>query len=172
MGVTVQYRRMSESELDRLEADPLQAMMKLIQNAAMDNQLMAKLLQDPVANEERIAKLLDAMQNNTLHVDLEKDWHALHYLLTGDDCMEPAHDPDNPLTLPYESPQETCTECDPESCECGMNCHESESKIAVTMFPLRKIDGVGTDTFCVGGTFKSRCRCVKRFCCHHVSPME
>jgi hypothetical protein len=40
---------------------------------------------------------LKRAQNDPTRVDLEKDWHALHFLLSADPSMDPEHLPNDPL---------------------------------------------------------------------------
>jgi hypothetical protein len=100
MGIQVTYRRMSESEVSSLEADPDYAMRVLFQPPGIDPTVMAELMASPETMQERAAEILNAMQSaeaDTTRLDIDSEWHALHYLLTGDTSMEPAHDPDDPL---------------------------------------------------------------------------
>ncbi len=102
MGIQVSYRRLSEPELDSLEADPRQAMEFLFSSSmpSIDPEVMAAILADPETMQQKAAELLAAMQQapaDTSRVDLDSDWHALHFLLTGDNSMEPSYDEDDPL---------------------------------------------------------------------------
>lgn len=100
MGIQVGYRRMSQQELDSLAADPQRAIATLCEPPGLNPELLAELAANPQALQERAAEVVAAMQNaqvDTTRVDLGKDWHAIHYLLTGDASMERSHDRDNPL---------------------------------------------------------------------------
>lgn len=100
MGIQASYRRMSEHELGTLEADPQQALETLLQPPGIAPELMAELMANPQAIQDRAVEIMAAMYNaqaDTTRIDLDKDWHAMHYLLTSDTSMEPLHNPDNPL---------------------------------------------------------------------------
>ena len=97
MGIQVSYRRVSEAELDSLEASPKEALHFFFSPPGIDPDVMAAILESPETMEQKQAAVLAAMQEDSKHVDLDKDWHALHFLLTGDNSMEPCHIEDDPL---------------------------------------------------------------------------
>ena len=100
MGIQVTYRRLAQSELDRLEGDPDGAMQYLFSIPGFDLSAMSQVLADPSAMQANAANMLPALQDrqaDSTRVDLEKDWHALHFLLTGDGSLNPEHHPNNPL---------------------------------------------------------------------------
>jgi len=100
MGIQVTYRRLMQAELDRLENDPDGARQFLFSIPGFDLNAMSQLLADPSALQANAAKMLSALQDRQAdpsRVDLEKDWHALHFLLTGDASLNPEHHPNDPL---------------------------------------------------------------------------
>lgn len=100
MGIQVSYRRVSEAELDSLEANPKEALRFLFPPPDIDPDVMAAILASSETQEKKMAAILAAMQNasnDSMCVDLNTDWHALHFLLTGDNSMEPCHIEDDPL---------------------------------------------------------------------------
>ena len=100
MGVQVGYRRLSELELDALEADPERASTTLFRPPGLSPELMSELIANPHITQERATEIMTSMQSaesDSTRVDLGKDWHALHFLLTGDTSMDPSHDPADPL---------------------------------------------------------------------------
>src|SRR5438067_385478 len=101
MGIDVTYRRLKKAKWTRLQKDRKQAESFLFTFLpGFDLDSLSDLVSNPAAHKSREADLLTALkraQNDPTRVDLEKDWHALHFLLSGDPSMEPEHLPDNPL---------------------------------------------------------------------------
>ncbi len=100
MGIQVTYRRLPESELARLEADPQRAMTYLFSLSNIALAEIAAILDNPQGMETRAAELRTAFENaqsDPARVDLDKDWHALHFLLTDDPSLDPVHRPNEPL---------------------------------------------------------------------------
>ena len=100
MGIQYTYRRLPENELVALEADPERAISYLFSIPGMDLAEMAALLNDPQvthANETELLSTIANAQSDPTRVDLDKDWHALHFLLTNDASMNPDHRPNAPL---------------------------------------------------------------------------
>lgn len=100
MGIQVSYRRLSEAALDSLEANPKEALRFLFAPPGIDPDVLAAIVESPETMEQKQAAILAAMQEaskDSKHLDLDKDWHALHFLLTGDNSMEPSHIEDDPL---------------------------------------------------------------------------
>jgi hypothetical protein len=100
MSIQVTYRRLNQAEFDRMEADPEGAMQYLFSIPGSDLSAMLQMLGDPSAMQENSAKMLAALQEkaaDSTRVDLEKDWHALHFLLTGDASLDPEHHENDPL---------------------------------------------------------------------------
>jgi len=86
--------------LDRLENDPKQAMEYLFSIPGFDLKEISQMLADPATMQANAAKMMAALQDKQAdpnRVDLEKDWHALHFLLTGDATLNPEHHPNDPL---------------------------------------------------------------------------
>jgi hypothetical protein len=89
-----------QAELDSLEADPESAMQYLFSIPGFDLHAMSQMLADPSLMQANAANMLSALQEkhaDPSRVDLEKDWHALHFLLTGDASLDPEHHPHDPL---------------------------------------------------------------------------
>ncbi|MFI4876164.1 MAG: YfbM family protein [Blastopirellula sp. JB062] len=100
MGMICTYRRLSPGELAELEQDPEAAISYLCGLPGIDMAAMAQMMHDPDAIAAHGPEILAAMahaQDDPTRVDLEKDWHALHFLLTGDASLEPDADPEDPL---------------------------------------------------------------------------
>ena len=94
MGIQVTYRRLAQAELDSLKDDPKRAMDYLL---GFDLDAMYQRLADPSALQAFFQVALKNRQADRNRVDLEKDWHALHFLLTGDTSLDPEHHPNDPL---------------------------------------------------------------------------
>ena len=58
-----------------------------------------KLKLDGLNKEERFAKIGAALKKirDPNHFNMEKDWHIIGYLLTGDATMKDEHRPNEPL---------------------------------------------------------------------------
>ena len=96
MGIEARYRRLPESKLAELERDPQKALSYLILPPGMDMQTLLAMHNDPAA-QQRFVTALKSMQADPSWVDLGKDWHVLHFLLTGDASDDPDHRPGQPL---------------------------------------------------------------------------
>jgi hypothetical protein len=101
MGIEVTYRRLSKSEFDRIQGDPEEGMEFILSDiAGFDADALMELAGNPEAIRAKGPEILAAFEKqreDPTRVDLDKDWHALHFLLTGDDSMEPEHCEDDPL---------------------------------------------------------------------------
>ena len=100
MGIQVTYRRLPEAELAALEANPQRAMRYLFSIPGIDLSEIASLLHDPQAMQAKGPEILAAFESahaDPTRVDLEKDWHGLHFLLTGDTSLDPDHRQNDPL---------------------------------------------------------------------------
>jgi hypothetical protein len=86
MGMVATYRAVSERELERLRGDP---------DAADDFFYGADLLDDVDAMLRREAEETAAGRR----LSLEKDWHALQFLLTGDAALDLPPDPAPPASV-------------------------------------------------------------------------
>ena len=100
MGIQVTYRRLGQAELDRLEGDPERALEYLFSIPGFDLTAISQMLADPSALQANAADMMAALQDREAdpsRVEMEKDWHALHFLLTGDASLNPEHHPNDPL---------------------------------------------------------------------------
>lgn len=100
MGMTCTYRRLAAEQLAELEQDPEQGIAYLCSMPGIDMAAMTQMMNDPEAIAAHGPEILAAFaraQEDPTRVDLEKDWHALHFLLTGDSSLQPDSDPDDPL---------------------------------------------------------------------------
>jgi hypothetical protein len=103
MSILVNYYRLPPSEREHVTRDQatwdhfkshlLQAQSQAFRDA------IAKVKVDGLTPEERVAKLNAAIKqsHNPRQFDLEKDWHMIAYLLTGDPKIKDEHLPDAPL---------------------------------------------------------------------------
>jgi|ERR1043165_4628763 hypothetical protein len=102
MSILLDYYRLSPSERekvthnqatwDRFKRQLLEAQSRAMRNA------MAKVKVDGLSREERIAKIGAAIEqsHDPRHFNLEKDWHIVAYLLTGDAKIKEEHLPNAP----------------------------------------------------------------------------
>jgi Domain of unknown function (DUF1877) len=102
MEIELTYRRLSHAELDRLEADPEQAVeyLSAIPPGLDLTEIAQTVSSDLAAEQARVAKMMaafQAMRDEPTRVELDKNWHALHFLLTGDASLNPEHRPNDPL---------------------------------------------------------------------------
>lgn len=100
MGIQYIYRRLPENELNALETDIQRAMAYLFSIPGLDLSEMMTLMNDPNSMKENSAKIIAALENaqpDPTRVDVDKDWHALHFLLTNDSSMSEEHKPNEPL---------------------------------------------------------------------------
>lgn len=101
MGIEVTYRRVPRTEFELLQTDAgkAEAFVRSML-PGFDLEDIIALGDNPEAMRDKGAAILAALQNREAdpsRVDLEKDWHALHFLLTGETSLEPEHRPENPL---------------------------------------------------------------------------
>ncbi|UUO06725.1 YfbM family protein [Blastopirellula sp. J2-11] len=100
MGMSCTYRRLPAVELAELEQDSEKGVAYLCSMPGIDMGAMTQMMSDPEAIALHGPEILAAFaraQEDPTRVDLEKDWHALHFLLTGDASLEPDADPEDPL---------------------------------------------------------------------------
>lgn len=101
MGIEVAYRRLKPAKWTRLEKNPEQAASFLFEFLpGFDLASLSELQSNPESRQSKQADILAALQkahDDPARLDLEKDWHALHFLLTGDPSDSPEHLPDDPL---------------------------------------------------------------------------
>jgi hypothetical protein len=103
MSILVNYYRLPPSERQNVTRDQatwddfkshlLQAQSQAFRDA------IAKVKVDGLSPEARVAKINAAIEQNhdPRQFDLEKDWHMIAYLLTGDPKIKDEHLPDAPL---------------------------------------------------------------------------
>lgn len=95
------YRRLPEGEFSRIFGDPEQAEAYICDlGGGLDLDTLISLADNPDALKEKgidILAALEERERDPRRVDLEKEWHLLHFLLTGDASMKVGHRPDNPL---------------------------------------------------------------------------
>lgn len=99
MSIEASYRRVTPEELKRLQGDPKTA--ESFFGTSLDS------LDDP-------KKLLAGMQeqeSSDRYLGIGKDWHALHFLLTGDGELKPHPLPPPPLGDVVQGGTETQWEC-------------------------------------------------------------
>jgi len=101
MGIEVVYRRLPESEFESILADPEKGRAFMTPSLpGFDLKALSALGRDPEALFAKKAEILAAFakqREDPKRVDLQKDWQALHFLLTGDSSREIAHRSDEPL---------------------------------------------------------------------------
>jgi hypothetical protein len=101
MSMEVTYRRLKKEKWTRLQKDRKKASAFLFSFLpGIDLESLADLASNPQALEAKQAEMLAALkkvENDSTRVDLDKDWHALHFLLSGDPSMDPEHLAGDPL---------------------------------------------------------------------------
>src|SRR5207249_2329371 len=103
MGILVDYYRLPPSERkkvthDQSTWDAFENHLQEAQSKAMRDAL-AQLKLDGLSKEEKTAKIVAAAQQrrDPRHFNMEKDWHTIAYLLTGDAKINEEHLPAEPL---------------------------------------------------------------------------
>lgn len=102
-SIDVDYYRLPPAEREKLTHD--QASWDTFMNHLLKSQFqaeedaLAKLKLDGLSPQERAAKIDAALKKtrNPAHLNLEKDWHIIAYLLTGDATMKEENVPNAPL---------------------------------------------------------------------------
>ena len=103
MGIEASYRRITVEEFTKLQQDPKAALSYF---GLGEDDLEA--LNDP----EKVMAMLEELKNNERFLDIDKDWHALHFLLTGDGELKPHSPlPPPPLCNVVQGGTETPWEC-------------------------------------------------------------
>jgi hypothetical protein len=101
MGIDVYYRRLKKAKWSRLQRNQEEAEAFLFSFVpGFDLESLCETVSSPGAHKSRQAELVKALekaQSDPTQVDLGKDWHALHFLLSGDPSMDPEHLPGDPL---------------------------------------------------------------------------
>jgi len=106
MGMSLVYRRLSDQERARLENDPPYASSLFPADTPppMPPEVLARM-KEKRRNMGVLKRLLVwfmmrkmiAKMNDPDLLSLDKSWHTVHFLLTGDKSMTPRHLPDQPL---------------------------------------------------------------------------
>lgn len=73
MGIEASYRRLSPAEFQQLRDDPAQADIYF----GLDEE-----------DDEKICAYFDRLRASNRYLDIDKSWHALHFLLTGEAVMD------------------------------------------------------------------------------------
>jgi len=102
MSILANYYRLAPSEREKVMHDQavwdeFRARLQKAQFEAF--QAIAKLNVDGVSKEERYAKINAAIKESRdpRRFNMEKDWHVIAYLLTGEAKIKEEHQPNNPL---------------------------------------------------------------------------
>ncbi len=102
-SILMDYYRLPQAEREKVTKDQatwdkfehhlVQARSRAFQDA------LGKLQLDGLSREERFARIAAAMKksHDPAHFNLEKDWHIIAYLLTGDAKLKEEHLPNAPL---------------------------------------------------------------------------
>jgi hypothetical protein len=101
MGIEVVYRRLPKEKFEHLLGNPDEAEAFLHASLpGFDLDMLLALAQNPEGLQARGPDIMAAFEKqheDPTRVDLQKDWLALHFLLTGESSMETQHRPDDPL---------------------------------------------------------------------------
>ena len=102
-SILVDYYRFPQAEREKVTKnqaawDTFKTHLIEAQSKAMRDALN-KLQLDGLSKEERWARINAALEKSrdTLHFNMEKDWHVIAYLLTGDATLKEEHLPNAPL---------------------------------------------------------------------------
>jgi hypothetical protein len=99
MSIEASYRRITPDEFTRLQADPKAA--ESFFGTSLDD------LDDP----EKLLARREEQESNGRYLRIGKDWHALHFLLTGDGELRPHPLPPPPLGNVVQGGTETQWPC-------------------------------------------------------------
>jgi hypothetical protein len=100
MAIELTYRRLKKAKWARLQKDREKAKSFLFSLPGIDFDNLASFSSDPQSNPAARAKLIAALRKakkDPTRVELDKDWHALHFLLSGDPSMGSEHLAEDPL---------------------------------------------------------------------------
>lgn len=106
MSMSLIYRRLSDQQRERLEKDPPYAgsLFPADTPPPMPPEVFARMKEKRkgMGPFKRIMvwllmRNMMAKMNDPNILSVEKSWHTLHFLLTGDRSMTPRHSPDRPL---------------------------------------------------------------------------
>jgi hypothetical protein len=99
MSIEGSYRRITPEEFTRLQEDP---------DAAAS--FFGTSLED-LDNPEQLLAKMEELESSGRYLSIGKDWHALHFLLTGDGELKPHALPPPPLGNVVQGGTETEWEC-------------------------------------------------------------
>jgi hypothetical protein len=99
MSIEASYRRITPGEFTRLQADPKAA--ESFFGTSLDD------LDDP----EKLLARMQEQESSDRYLGIGKDWHALHFLLTGDGELKPHPLPPPPLGNVVQGGTETQWPC-------------------------------------------------------------
>jgi hypothetical protein len=97
MGIEVSYRRLTKAEFERIRRDPDEHDEFVAPNLPGFD---LEDLMNPAAFEGKGSEFLAALEKgreDPTRVEIDKEWQAIHFLLTSDPSLEPEHRPDDPL---------------------------------------------------------------------------
>jgi hypothetical protein len=98
MGIEVTYRRLKKAKWARLQKDGEKTESFLYSLPGMDiDSLLSFSSEQDTAKEAKFIAALRKVKKDPTRVELDKDWHALHFLLSGDPSMESEHLAQEPL---------------------------------------------------------------------------
>jgi len=96
MSIEASYRRITREEFTRLQEDPEAADSFFGMNWE---------------NEEELLASMEEIESSDRYLSIGKDWHMLHFLLTGDGELQPHPPPPPPLGNVVQGGTETEWEC-------------------------------------------------------------
>jgi hypothetical protein len=99
MSIQASYRRLTSEEFTQLQMDP--------EAAASFFGTSLEALDNP----EVLLARMEELENSGRYLSIGKDWHALHFLLTGDGTLEPHPLPPPPLGNAVQGGTDTEWEC-------------------------------------------------------------
>jgi hypothetical protein len=99
MSIEANYRRITPEEFNRLQADPKAA--ESLFGTSLDD------FDDP----PKLLARMQAQESDDRYLDIGTDWHALHFLLTGDGELKPHPLPPSPLAKVVQGGTETTWPC-------------------------------------------------------------
>lgn len=99
MSIEASYRRITPEEFNRLQADPKAA-----------ECFFGTSLED-MSDPEKLLARMQEQESSDRYLNIGKDWHALHFLLTGDGELKPHPLPPPPLGNVVQGGTETQWSC-------------------------------------------------------------
>ena len=98
MGIEYTYRRLKKAKWTALQKDHEKTVSFLFAPGDLDLDTLSEFISDPHGSKRnKILKMLEAAERDTSRIELGKDWHALHFLLTGDPGDSLKHRSADPL---------------------------------------------------------------------------